>query len=43
MRGHSNSSVQLSPVFVRLGNRKKIWRGAINEKGYDLGISYIIY
>ena len=39
-QGHSKSSMQFFPVFVRLG---KIWRGSINEKGYDLGISYIIY
>lgn len=43
MRGRSRSSVSFSPVFVRLENRKKIWRGAINEKGCDLGISFIIY
>ena len=36
-QGHSKSSMQFFPVFVRLG---KIWRGSINEKGYDLGISY---
>lgn len=42
-RGHSKSSVSFSPVFVRLGNRKKIWRGAINEKvvTWGLVLSYI--
>ena len=42
-REHSKSSVQFSLVFARLGKRKKIWRGGINEKGCDVGIGHIIY